>query len=132
MSRLPGNNLVAPRIRYLNQAVGDVAEAHGARLVDLYADHEFGNPAMWSVDRLHLSAAGHRRTAAHVLTTLDVPPDPGWWEVPVRPEPLRWLRARAEDIRWTGRYLAPWVKRRLTGRSSGDDITAKRPTLGPL
>jgi lysophospholipase L1-like esterase len=132
MSRLPGNNLVGPRIRYLNQAVGEVAEARGARLVDLYHDHEYGHPAMWSVDRLHLSAAGHRRTAAHVLTALGVQPDPSWWEVPARPDPQRWLRARADDLRWAGRYLAPWIKRRLTGRSSGDNITAKRPTLGPL
>ncbi len=132
MSRLPGNNLVAPRIRYLNQAVGEVADRNGARLVDLWHDHEYANPALWSIDRLHLSAAGHRRTAAHVLAALGVPADPTWWDVPDRPAVKSWPAARADDLAWAGRYLAPWIKRRLTGRSSGDTVTAKRPELGPI
>ncbi|MEU8000680.1 SGNH/GDSL hydrolase family protein [Catellatospora sp. NPDC049111] len=132
MSRLPGNNLVAPRIRYLNQAVGEVADRNGARLVDLWNDHEYANPALWSIDRLHLSAAGHRRTAAHVLAALGVPTDPTWWDVPPRPTVKSWPAARADDLAWAGRYLAPWIKRRLTGRSSGDTVTAKRAELGPI
>jgi hypothetical protein len=28
--------------------------------------------------------------------------------------------------------MAPWVVRRVRGRSSGDGRTAKRPTLGPV
>lgn len=132
MSRLPGNNLVAPRIRYLNQAVGDVAAKNGARLVDLWNDHEYANPALWSIDRLHLSAAGHRRTAAHVLAALDVPADPTWWDLPPWPERRSWLVTKGDDLAWAGRYLAPWIKRRLTGRSSGDSVTAKRPTMGPI
>ncbi|WP_155388624.1 SGNH/GDSL hydrolase family protein [Catellatospora paridis] len=132
MSRLPGNNLVAPRIRYLNQAVGEVADRNGARLVDLWHDDEYANPALWSIDRLHLSAAGHRRTAAHVLAALGVPTDPVWWDVPARPAVKSWPAARADDLAWAGRYLAPWIKRRLTGRSSGDAVTAKRPDLGPI
>ena len=31
-----------------------------------------------------------------------------------------------------GSELAPWVHRRLTGRSSGDNIAPKRPTLDPV
>ncbi|WP_166381176.1 SGNH/GDSL hydrolase family protein [Catellatospora methionotrophica] len=132
MSRLPGNKLVAPRIRYLNQAVGEVADRNGARLVDLWHDHEYANPALWSIDRLHLSAAGHRRTAAHVLAVLGVATDPAWWDVPARPGAKSWPAARADDLAWAGRYLAPWIKRRLTGRSSGDTVTAKRPNMGPM
>jgi hypothetical protein len=45
--------------------------------------------------------------------------------------PPRWLAARTADLAWAGRHLAPWIHRRLTGRSSGDGITAKRPTLAP-
>jgi hypothetical protein len=33
---------------------------------------------------------------------------------------------------WAGRYLAPWLVRRLRGISSGDGIEPKRPTLGPV
>jgi lysophospholipase L1-like esterase len=132
MVRLPGQRMIAPRVTLLNRAVGETAQRHGARLVDLFADDEFANPALWSVDRLHLSTAGHRRVAAHVLTALGLESDPEWWRSPARPEPLPWLAARAADAVWAGRHLAPWLKRRLTGRSSGDRVTAKRPTLLPV
>ncbi|MBB5871033.1 lysophospholipase L1-like esterase [Allocatelliglobosispora scoriae] len=132
MSRLPGNKLIAPRILYLNEAVGEIAERQGARLVDLWADGEFANPAMWSTDRLHMSLFGHQRVAAHVLTKLDVPPPAQWWELPPWPGRKSWARTRADDIQWAGKHLAPWVKRRLQGRSSGDNVMPKRPTLGPL
>lgn len=132
MVRLPGQRLIAPRVGLLNEAVGDTAKRHGATLVDLFADDEFGNPALWSVDRLHLSAAGHRRVAGHVLTALGVECDPEWLLVPPRPAPTPWLLARGADLRWAGQHLAPWVRRRLTGRSSGDTVTAKRPLLGPV
>jgi lysophospholipase L1-like esterase len=132
MVRLPGQRLIAPRVALLNRAVGETAERHDATLVDLFADGEFGNPAMWSMDRLHLSAAGHRRVAAHVLTALSVECDPDWLLVPPRPAPTPWLLARGADLKWAGQHLAPWLRRRVTGRSSGDTVTAKRPLLGPI
>jgi lysophospholipase L1-like esterase len=127
--RLPGKKMIRPRVHILNQAVGEVAERHGAMLIDLWHDEEFANPGLWSVDRLHLSAAGHRRVAGHVLTALGVPVDPAWMMSPALPERRGWVAQRAHDAVWVGRYLAPWVKRRLTGRSSGDFVQAKRPTL---
>ncbi|WP_422772466.1 SGNH/GDSL hydrolase family protein [Plantactinospora sp. WMMC1484] len=131
MARLPGQRIVAPRVAVLNRGIGEIADRHGATLVDLYADEVFGNPVLWSADRLHLSAAGHRRVAARVLTALGISPVESWLVVPPRPAPTPWLAARGADLRWMRQYLAPWVRRRLTGRSSGDTITAKRPTLGP-
>ncbi|MET8834439.1 SGNH/GDSL hydrolase family protein [Micromonospora sp. NPDC004540] len=132
MARLPGQRLVAPRVTLLNRVVGEVAERHGAILVDLYADDSYLNPLLWSTDRLHLSAAGHRRVAGQVLTALGVGCDEEWLMVPPHPAPTAWLAARAADLRWAGQHLAPWIKRRLTGRSSGDLVTAKRPVLGPI
>ncbi len=132
LARLPGQRMLAPRIAVLNRGVGDIAERHGATLVDLYADDEFRNPALWSEDRLHMSPAGHRRVAAHVLTALGVGADEDWLMVPPRPAATPWLAARGADLRWAGRHLAPWVKRRLTGRSSGDLVSPKRPALGPV
>jgi lysophospholipase L1-like esterase len=132
MARLPGQRLIAPRVALLNRAVGESAGRHGATLVDLFADDEFLNPVLWSADRLHLSSAGHRRVAGRVLTALGVEPEPGWLAPADRPVPARWLAARAADARWAGRHLAPWIKRRLTGRSSGDAVTAKRPLLSPF
>jgi len=130
--RLPGQRMILPRVTLLNEAVGRAADKHGARLVDLWADDEFANPALWSLDRLHLNARGHSRVAAHVLRVLGVPHDPAWMQAPPYPPKLSWAAARAADARWTREHLAPWVKRRLTGRSSGDHVVAKRPTLSPL
>ncbi|GIH13242.1 SGNH/GDSL hydrolase family protein [Rugosimonospora africana] len=130
--RLPGRRLVLPRAAYLNSAIGETARRHGARLIDLWQDEEFYSPLLWSVDRLHLNEVGHRRVAAHVLTALDVKPDPAWWDVPPPGPVLSWVSRRAADTRWARQYFAPWIKRRLTGRSSGDHVVAKRPTLSPL
>jgi len=132
LDRMPGGKLIAPRVHYLNSAVSETAEKHGARLVNLWDDDEFLNPAMWSVDRLHMSAYGHQRVAAHVLTVLGGTPPAEWWQPPSYPLRRAWVVARAHDIHWAGTHLVPWIKRRLTGRSSGDNLSAKRPTLAPL
>jgi lysophospholipase L1-like esterase len=130
--RLPGQRMILPRVSLLNNAVGEVASRRGAKLVDLWLDDEYRNPGLWSVDRLHMNALGHRRTAAHVLTTLGVKTDPTWLDAPPYLAPLPWAKARAADIQWTREHLTPWVKRRLAGKSSGDLVTAKRPALVPV
>jgi hypothetical protein len=133
LARLPGQRLVSPRIALINRIIGEIAERHGAILIDLFTDDTYRlNPVLWSPDRLHLSAAGHRRVAAQVLTTLGVGCDEEWLMVPEHPAATPWLSARAADLSWVGRHLAPWITRRLTGRSSGDTVTAKRPILGPV
>jgi lysophospholipase L1-like esterase len=130
--RMPGWQIFNTRARLVNPVVAEIAARHGARLVDLGSDDELASPLFWGVDRLHLNTYGHHRVAAHALTALDVEPDPAWWEPPV-PGPVRsWAGNRVDDARWVGRHLAPWVGRRLTGRSSGDNRLPKRPTLGPL
>jgi len=130
--RLPGRQLVRARAELLNVAAAEAADRYEARLVNLWADDAFCDPLMWSVDRLHLNGYGHQRVAAHVLIALGLTPEPRWWDPPV-PVPVRsWVASRVDDARWAGTHLAPWVKRRLTGRSSGDNRSAKRPTLGPL
>lgn len=130
--RLPGRNLVRGRAELLNETVAGAAEACGAHLVDLWGDDAFRDPLIWSVDRLHMNGYGHRRVAAHVLTALGIEPDPAWW-APPPPAPARsWVAYRVDDARWFGTHLAPWLTRRLTGRSSGDDRVAKRPEPHPL
>ncbi len=129
---LPGARFVGPRAIALNEGAGRLAEKHGAYLVDLFADPTFRNPAMWSADRLHMSPAGHRRVAALVLNALGVGVDEDWLLVPPVPAPTPWLLARGADLRWAGQHLAPWIRRRLAGASSGDTVTAKRPMLAPV
>jgi lysophospholipase L1-like esterase len=129
---LPGQRIVGPRAAALNDGARQMAERHGAILIDLFADDAFRNPLLWSADRLHLSSAGHRRVAAHVLNALGVGVHEEWLLVPPMPAPSPWLLARGADLRWAGQHLAPWLKRRLAGASSGDMVTAKRPELGPI
>ena len=54
-------------------------------------------------------------------------------EPPLPPQPdLTKAEARREHLQWAREHAAPWVQRRVTGRSSGDAVSAKRPTLGPV
>jgi lysophospholipase L1-like esterase len=131
--RLPARKLIEARTAFVNETLGGVAQRTGATLIDLFADEDIAtNGLMWSDDRLHLSSAGHRRVAGHVLTALGLVPDPTWMDVPAPPPVPAWPVARLADAQWAWRYLAPWVKRRLTGRSSGDLLGAKRPDLSPF
>jgi lysophospholipase L1-like esterase len=43
-----------------------------------------------------------------------------------------WRAARRQDARWAREYAGPWLRRRLTGASSGDGVPPKRPDLLPL
>jgi lysophospholipase L1-like esterase len=131
-AHLPGHRIVGPRAVALNDGARRLADQHGAYLVDLFADAAFRNPVMWSADRLHMSPAGHRRVAAHVLNTLGVGVEEDWLLVPPVPAPTPWLLARGADLRWAGQHLAPWIKRRLAGASSGDTVAPKRPMLAPV
>jgi lysophospholipase L1-like esterase len=119
-----------PRVRSFNNVIQVVAATHGAILVDLWRDPGFRHVRMWSEDRLHLSSYGHARVASHVLEKLGVayPPREDLPPVPRTP----WLAARWSDVQWVRRHLAPWVHRRLTGRSSGDTVKPKRPELTPV
>ena len=40
-------------------------------------------------------------------------------------------RSRTELV-WMSRHMAPWIVRRIRGRSSGDGLAPKRPALAPL
>jgi lysophospholipase L1-like esterase len=130
--RLPGRRLIRPRVAILNRAVGEVAERHGAHLVDLWHDEAFDHANLWSEDRLHLSSMGHRRVAARVLAALGIEADPLWLRVPEPPPRRSWAARRVHDARWARQHLAPWVRRRIAGTSSGDAVVPKRPTLTPL
>jgi lysophospholipase L1-like esterase len=128
----PAGHRLMPRILALHHAVQKIAAERGAVHADLWSDDGFRDARMWSDDRLHLSTVGHHRAAAHVLERIGVPPLDEW-RVDLPPGvAVPWLRARGADVRWARRHLAPWVSRRLRGRSSGDLIGPKRPALDPL
>ncbi len=114
--------------RYCNY-IREIAERRGALLVDLWALHEFRDLRFWAQDRLHLNAAGHAKVAAALAETLGVAPAAEWLrEVPPVAAPERPVLERVEYYR---SYVGPWVQRRLTGRSSGDQRAPKVPVPVP-
>jgi lysophospholipase L1-like esterase len=87
-----------------------------------WPDRELSTAGYWSVDRLHMNARGHHRVAARVLTALGLEPPVEWWSLPELPDAVR-LRGTA----YYREHVGPWVRRRLTGTSSGD---GREPKFG--
>lgn len=120
------------RMEQLFAFLDDLAERHGALVVDLYASDVLCDPRLWAEDRLHLAPDGHRRVAEAVWQTLGLPPE-AEWNSPLPPAvPPGWMLRRRGDLRFAREHLVPWIGRRLTGRSSGDGRVPKRPDLTPL
>ena len=123
---------VRGRIATYNGHLRAIAERHGARVVDLWGMTVLQDGRAWSDDRLHLSPAGHKRVALRTAETLGIDVSEHWDE-PWPPAPQRdWLELRRSDLMWTRQHFVPWIGRHLRGRSSGDNLTAKRPELLPL
>ncbi|MET9607488.1 SGNH/GDSL hydrolase family protein [Streptomyces sp. NPDC006512] len=137
LMRSPGRNgpvmeRFRPRMEELFAILEELAERHGALLVDLYGAPVLGDPRLWDVDRLHLTAEGHRRVAEAVWQALGLPAEEDW-RAPLPPAVAPgWPSRRTEDLRFARRHLLPWIGRRLTGRSSGDGLPPKRAELLPF
>ncbi|WP_133743276.1 SGNH/GDSL hydrolase family protein [Actinorugispora endophytica] len=123
------------RIAVFSMHLRAIAERNNVDIVDLWSMDALNDPRAWSVDRLHLNAAGHRIVAARIADLLDQPigPRETWanpWDTPYA-RPPRILRRR-ETRRWAVEFLVPWLGRRVMGRSSGDGRLPKRPGLTEL
>lgn len=130
---IPFARRIMPRVEAMNDALRRTARATGTILVDFSAVALTADPRFWSEDRLHANALGHERIAAALAHALAIPGSDESWSaaLPPRASPSALARTSAE-LRWTHRYLLPWIWRRATGRSSGDGVAAKRPQLTPL
>ncbi|MBA8816161.1 lysophospholipase L1-like esterase [Microbacterium halimionae] len=118
-------------LRRLIQRRGDMlTAAASARIADRqdvitafnWPDRELSLPPFWSEDRLHLNSRGHHRVAARVLTALGLEPPGEWWWMPEFVD-----RRGPRGTAYYREHLGPWIRRRLTGTSSGDGRTAKFP-----
>ncbi|NHN55574.1 SGNH/GDSL hydrolase family protein [Calidifontibacter sp. DB0510] len=133
----PGNapvlKKVRPRTAIHTANVWAIAQRQGAHVLDIWSMRVLRDSRMWAADRLHLSTEGHIRVAAQAWWALGFREGQRDWTDPLPPAPPLSRRDSLQaNAVWAKEYLAPWVQRRLQGRSSGDEVTPKRPTLGPI
>lgn len=130
--RMPSLRRFAPRVIRLAEMVEALRDRYGVVVVDLSVERVFDDPRLWAPDRVHLATEGHRRIAEAVIEALGYEPSFDW-RAPLPPRKRPWVIARMyANVVWTIRFLAPWIRRRMTGRSSGDGLEAKRPELTPV
>lgn len=125
-----GRTLTA-RTHALNRELRRMVDDTGAILLDLASYELADDERMWARDRIHGNAAGHAAIANELAHALGVPDAaPGALSAVLEPPARRGRHeVLAEDLRWVRNYVLPWAWRRLRGRTTGDGITAKRPTL---
>jgi lysophospholipase L1-like esterase len=117
------------RTGIFNANVWSIAQRHGAHVVDLWGMRSLADLRLWSDDRIHLIPEGHQRVANAALVALGLDPEDAAYDVPLDVAPPAAFRETARaNAAWMRQHVGPWVKRRLTGSSSGDGRTAKWPT----
>jgi lysophospholipase L1-like esterase len=119
------------RMAIFNEWVREIADRHDVTLVDMWRMRDVDIDGAMDDDRMHLNHFGHTYIAREVLQAIgvehDIPP------VVVTPRPLLDRRGQwAANVQWTRDFLVPWVQRRVTGRSSGDTVSPKRPGLSEV
>jgi len=119
------------RFAIYNELVRQVADTYGATLVDFWRLRDYRDDRMWDVDRMHMSSLGHQRMAIAVLDALGLEHTLTMAELPPA-SPLTTKERRAANLEWAKAHAAPWVRRRLTGVSSGDNLSPRWPTLTPV
>jgi lysophospholipase L1-like esterase len=128
---MPAARPARRRVGAFNRAIRGIADRHGMLIADLER-HGVVDRRLWSVDRLHANSCGHARIAAAMEQVLGLEPSEDPW-APLPPgDPIRRATAISTELVWMSRHMAPWIVRRIRGRSSGDGLSPKRPALAPL
>ena len=113
--------------------IWSIARRHDAYVIDLWGMAALRDWRLWASDRIHLTSEGHRRVALNAFTSLGfTAPDAGWADLLPAAEPISRADAARANAQWAREYVGPWVHRRLRGQSSGDSLSAKRPTITPF
>lgn len=121
-----------PRAAVFLAHIWTIAERHGCYVLNQWSFDFLKDWRMWAPDRIHMTEEGHRRVALAAYETLGHAPEAADWRVPLPPQPKSGrIDALRDNAAWARGYAAPWVQRRLQGRSSGDGIEPKRPSLSP-
>lgn len=130
MPRRPASRLFETRFAGFADGLRDVARDCGAMLLDVRTRPELVDPAMWAEDRVHLNSAGHRvlaYEAAQVLGVRDAS-ELGALEQSVHDDEGA-ADCHLGNPEWIVRHAAPWVVRRVRGRTAGDGRSPKHDAL---
>ncbi|HEV7957820.1 MAG TPA: SGNH/GDSL hydrolase family protein, partial [Marisediminicola sp.] len=122
---IPLGSFVQARGEQLAQAIRDRLPFDSVTFVDNWADVELGDIRYWSRDKLHLNSRGHERVAGNVLAALGLP-------IPDAPGEHSAAEPAQRTAAYWREYVLPWIGRRVTGRSSGDNRQPKIATLQPV
>lgn len=128
---MPAARPARKRVHAFNLAVREIADRRGMLIADLEA-HGVVDARLWSVDRLHANRAGHARIAAAMTQALGLEPDEDPWAPLPAADRVSRATAFTGELAWMSRHMAPWIVRRIRGRSSGDGLSPKRPSLAPI
>lgn len=125
--------LLSDTIAEFNHGLRRIAQRHGTLLLDVAHSAEVADPDHWCDDRLHLNSAGHQVMAQGMFSLVEPLPEGQSWLGDFTPAAVRGFPQRAmAEVRWAGAFLAPWIYRRIAGKSSGDGRLPKRPRLSPV
>jgi lysophospholipase L1-like esterase len=95
----PYRGALRRRLEIANALVRTVSRRHRTVLLDAWADPRTRRHGMWSIDRIHPSADGHRLIAASVMQLLGLPVDETDTSAPTT-NPLAVLRRHSDEVRW--------------------------------
>lgn len=123
-----------PRTAIYNEKVREISDTHCAMIADYWRWREFSDTRYWAIDRLHMNEAGHTLMAFKVLEVLGshgLTAENLASKISLASLPRLEVNSRGERLKqelgWAKDFLAPWIKRRLTGTSSGDALSARYP-----
>ena len=112
--------------------IWSIARRHQAAVIDQWGMAALRDWRMWAPDRIHMTSDGHRRVALQAFTALGFDPDDSDWATPLPAAPvLSRAQTAKETAQWAREHLAPWLGRRLAGRTSGDQVLPKQALLAP-
>jgi lysophospholipase L1-like esterase len=132
----PVLRLIRGKAAVFSMHIRGIAAKYDCLLADLWPMRILTDRRLWSPDRLHLNADGHRRVALLAGAVAGIEAVEDWGapldQPPLRPRVTSWLTARWSDVEWVTEHAAPYLSRRLHGVSAGDGLVAKRPELAML
>ena len=134
LPRRPASRLFAARFARFNARLRALAAETGSMLLDVDTMPELVGHDRWAEDRVHLNSAGHRGLAYAAARVLGVPDARELGALERAVHAVAHVDDAADDrtvgdLEWLRRHAAPWIVRRVHGRTAGDGRAAKRPEL---